>query len=202
MFPWMWLMLLLLPAAGEAAACVEHRSLVIVRVVDGDTVALAPLPGLPAPLDTVQLSVRVRGVDTPESGSRAKCPEEARRAAAAKAFTEGFVRTAAPPSVEVCGWDKYGGRVLGDVLSGGGRLSDALIAAGHAARYDGRGAKRDWCAPGASRLQGPDEDGDRLGRRDVGDAAAGDLLDDGGPVGEDTCAEADDVPAEGVRPRL
>jgi hypothetical protein len=55
----------------------------------------------------------VRGpVDTPESGSRAHCEREAVHAAAAKAFTEDFLAGATPGEVELCAWDKYGGRIL------------------------------------------------------------------------------------------
>lgn len=138
---------LLSGAAAAASGCVDHP-FGIDRVVDGDTVVLATPPGLlPSPLGP--LALRVRGVDCPESGHRARCPEEAAMATEAAAFTASVV--AHSRGVEVCGWDKYGGRVLGDVwLADDGRrrqrLSERLIAAGHAVAYAGRGPRRDWCA--------------------------------------------------------
>ena len=45
----------------------------VVGIKDGDTLSVI-LPGLPAPLNPV--AVRLRSVDTPESGGRAKCQSE------------------------------------------------------------------------------------------------------------------------------
>jgi endonuclease YncB( thermonuclease family) len=41
-------------------------------------------------------------------------------------------------------WDKYGGRVLGDVLLNGQSLRQLLIANGFAREYYGE-AKTSWC---------------------------------------------------------
>ena len=51
----------------------------VVRVVDGDTVAVDASADLPPEL--ADLRVRLRGVDTPEKGGRAKCAHERRRIA-------------------------------------------------------------------------------------------------------------------------
>ena len=56
------------------------------RVVDGDTVEVAT-PWTPDPLPK-KMSIRVFGVDTPEKGFRAKCPQEDQRGQAATAFTK------------------------------------------------------------------------------------------------------------------
>ena len=59
----------------------------VVRVVDGDTVAVDASEDLPPEL--ADLRVRLRGVDTPEKGGRAKCPTmNANAGQAATAFTE------------------------------------------------------------------------------------------------------------------
>jgi endonuclease YncB( thermonuclease family) len=121
-----------------------HPGLEVVQAVDGDTVQVR-VPGLPAPLDEQPLSVRVLGVDCPESGHRARCDVERRLAEAATAFTQTLVTTRSV-GVEICGWDKYGGRVLGDlVLDGDERLSVLLLRGGYAVAYTGRGARHDWC---------------------------------------------------------
>lgn len=114
----------------------------ITRVIDGDTVAFAA-PWLLPPLKP-ELSIRVYGVDTPEKGFRAKCESEAQRGEAASAFTRAQVAGARDIKMELLSWDKYGGRVLGDVLLDGESLRKKLIAQGYAREYYGE-AKQSWC---------------------------------------------------------
>ena len=114
----------------------------ITRVVDGDTVAFQAL-WLPDPLKK-ELSVRVFGVDTPEKGHRAKCPSEAARGQEASAFTKQMVEKATTRQLVLMDWDKYGGRVLGDVLLNGQSLRSMLIQQGYAREYYGE-AKTSWC---------------------------------------------------------
>ena len=49
-----------------------------------------------------------------------------------------------PVVIELNSHDKYGGRVLGDVIVNGQRLSAMLIANGHARPYFGE-KKSSWC---------------------------------------------------------
>ena len=114
----------------------------ITRVIDGDTVEFQA-PFLPAPLKPV-LSIRVLGVDTPEKGFRAKCPEEAALGESASKFTKHMVAESKKQQVSIKTWDKYGGRVLGDVLLDGKSLSEELIKQGLARPYFGE-AKSSWC---------------------------------------------------------
>ena len=116
--------------------------IVITRVIDGDTVAFHA-PFLPAPLKQ-ELSIRVFGVDTPEKGHRAQCPAEATRGAAATEFTKRLVAAAQQRQMVLMDWDKYGGRVLGDVLLNGQSLRAMLIQNGFAREYYGE-AKTSWC---------------------------------------------------------
>jgi len=115
---------------------------VITRVIDGDTVAFQA-PFLPDPLKK-ELSIRVYGVDTPEKGFRAKCPSEDQRGQAATAFTKHAIEVANKRQVVLMDWDKYGGRVLGDVLLNGQSLRQMLISQGFAREYYGE-AKTSWC---------------------------------------------------------
>lgn len=117
-------------------------SATISRVIDGDTVAFHA-PWLPDPLKK-ELSIRVYGVDTPEKGFRAKCKEEAAKGAAATEFTKKAVASSKVRQVVLMDWDKYGGRVLGDVVLDGVSLRRQLIAAGYAREYHGE-AKTSWC---------------------------------------------------------
>ena len=115
---------------------------VITRVIDGDTVAFQA-DFLPAPLKK-ELSIRVYGVDTPEKGHRAACTSEAQRGEAASAFTKQVIAQATQRQVVLMDWDKYGGRVLGDVLLNGQSLRVMLIQNGFAREYYGE-AKTSWC---------------------------------------------------------
>lgn len=114
----------------------------IVRVNDGDTVVIAA-PFLPAPLKP-ELAVRIYGVDTPEKGFRAKCPAEDQRGQAASAFTKNAVNQSQKRQVVLYDWDKFGGRVLGDIILNGQSLRALLIQNGFAREYFGE-AKQSWC---------------------------------------------------------
>jgi len=114
----------------------------ITRVIDGDTVAFQA-DFLPAPLKK-ELSIRVFGVDTPEKGHRAACTSEAHRGEAASAFTKQVIAQATQRQIVIMDWDKYGGRVLGDVILNGQSLRAMLIQNGFAREYYGE-AKTSWC---------------------------------------------------------
>ena len=114
----------------------------IVRVNDGDTVVIAA-PFLPAPLKP-ELAVRVFGVDTPEKGHRAQCPSEDARGQAASEFTKNAVKNTKKHQVILYSWDKFGGRVLGDMILDGVSLRSELIRNGFAREYYGD-AKQSWC---------------------------------------------------------
>jgi endonuclease YncB( thermonuclease family) len=86
----------------------------------------------------------VFGVDTPEKGHRAACVSEAQRGEAASAFTKQAVAQATQRQIVIMNWDKYGGRVLGDVILNGQSLRSMLIVNGHAREYYGE-AKTSWC---------------------------------------------------------
>jgi endonuclease YncB( thermonuclease family) len=115
---------------------------VFTRVIDGDTVAFQA-NFLPDPLKK-ELSIRVFGVDTPEKGHRAQCESENVRGQAASAFTKAQINASTKRQVVLMAWDKYGGRVLGDVLLDGKSLRQMLIQNGFAREYYGE-AKKSWC---------------------------------------------------------
>lgn len=142
------LMIVLLLLAWLATADVVVR-----RVVDGDTLEIHT-PFMPKPLPD-KLLLRVRGVDTPERAWRARCGCEATKAEEAYEFVDlalfpdGAHVGAASHTVHLFDWDKYGGRVLGDVVihdpEGDILISDALLDMGLAVPYRGSGARYDWC---------------------------------------------------------
>ena len=139
------LALLLLPTLAFAEAKKPEGvtyDLKILRVIDGDTVEFEA-PFLPEPLDK-KLSIRVWGVDTPEKSFRAKCEKEAAMGAEASKFTKDLIANAATTQISIYEWDKFGGRVLGDIILDGKSLRAMLIQNGFAREYFGE-AKTSWC---------------------------------------------------------
>ena len=111
------LAIVLTGAAG--AADYEWR---IVGVVDSDTIWIDATPDLPPEL--ARLKVRLRGVDTPEKGGRAKCERGRRGGAEATAFMTDAIRTARRVPIRNPKWGKYGGRAIADVPIDGRNLAD------------------------------------------------------------------------------
>jgi endonuclease YncB( thermonuclease family) len=114
----------------------------VLRVSDGDTIVIAAT-FLPAPLKP-ELAVRIYGVDTPEKGHRAQCPQEDQRAQMASKWTTQLISQGGKIQVTLYAWDKFGGRVLGDILVNGQSVRAGLIANGLAREYYGD-AKQSWC---------------------------------------------------------
>jgi endonuclease YncB( thermonuclease family) len=140
--------LLLVPtlAFAQAKAPKQPNGVVydtqILRVSDGDTIVIAA-PFLPKPLKP-ELAVRIYGVDTPEKGFRAQCDSEKQRGEAASLFTKNLVQASQQRQVVLYAWDKFGGRVLGDIILNGQSLRAELIRNGFAREYYGD-AKQSWC---------------------------------------------------------
>ncbi len=113
----------------------------LVRIIDGDTVVVTARiwPGIAA-----TYSVRIDGVNTAEK--RRPAPDCERAAAKlAKQFTADWLngRKIVVTNIHL---GKYAGRVLGQIADKhtDERLSDALIASGHAREYHG-GKRAPWC---------------------------------------------------------
>lgn len=114
----------------------------ILRAIDGDTVVVAA-PYLPAPLKP-ELSIRIYGIDSPEKGRRAKCSQEDQKGQLATKFVNQALAKSLQHRAIVYDWDKYGGRVLGDIILDGRSLRAMLIEQGLAREYHGA-AKQSWC---------------------------------------------------------
>ena len=136
----------LLALAHPAHAAPAPFEVRFVSVYDGDTFNIL-VDQLPAPLN--KMKVRLRDIDTPERGAKAKCGAEAAAAEEAKLFLQELLKNAKTIAVIDPKWDKYGGRIDGDVqvfYVGRKRLlTDLLVTSGHARRYDG-GQRQGWCA--------------------------------------------------------
>lgn len=113
----------------------------VVGIIDGDSLRVE-IPGIPEELSP--MIVRIRGIDAPEAGSKAKCEYEADLAIRATEMLEALLR-GGTPVFSSPGWDKYGGRILATVTVNGQNVGDRLIAAHLARAYDGQGARLGWC---------------------------------------------------------
>ena len=114
----------------------------VVRVMDGDTVAVDASADFPPEL--ADLKVRLRGVDTPEKGGRAKCESERAAGQAATAYTKAAIAGASSVVTRDPAWGKWGGRVVADLVVDGRSLPALLIDDGHGRAYD-EGRRGSWC---------------------------------------------------------
>ena len=111
----------------------------ILRVVDGDTVDIDIDLGFGVWLKKER--VRMMGIDTPESRTRDK--EEKKFGLAAKDFVKSKMPVGSmqilKTEIDRSGEDKKGkfGRILGDFLFDDERLTDMMVAEGHAVAYFG-----------------------------------------------------------------
>lgn len=109
----------------------------IVRVIDGDTLLVDahPWPG-----HAVRVSVRLRGIDTPERRSKPSYE----RLAADKARFELEKLVSGFPAVELMNLSggKYYGRVLADLRAGQRDVAVAMLESGLARPYNGGKRKR------------------------------------------------------------
>ena len=129
--------LLVLNAAVARTAAAEEWH--ITRVYDGDTFYVE-VPDLPDEIG--KIGVRIRGIDTPEIGGKAKCGWERRRGSEARARLVELLRS--PIEYRDLKWDKYGGRVDATVIADGADVGKVLIEEGLARPYSG-GKRRGWC---------------------------------------------------------
>lgn len=136
----LWAFLLYFPLVNAAFA--QAYEFPITRVIDGDTVEFQA-SFLPQPLKPV-LKLRIWGVDTPEKGHRALCPQEAQWGEMATNLTKQLVLNSTKRQIIIKEWDKFGGRVLGDLYLDGVSLRDSLIKANLAREYYGD-KKQSWC---------------------------------------------------------
>ena len=113
----------------------------VTRAIDGDTVEIQ-VDFLPSELSN-KLLVRIWGIDTPEKGFRAQSVHEQELGAKSSEFTKHAIANAKEIKIILITWDKFGGRVLGDVIIDGKSLRQLLLDAGHAREYFGD-KKKSW----------------------------------------------------------
>jgi endonuclease YncB( thermonuclease family) len=118
----------------------RHRSVDVIRTIDGDTFEARVHLALG---QDVMTRVRLRGIDAPEL--KAACPEELRLAEAATNALRDLLRQGEVAIYNI-GPDKYQGRIVADVATKRtDNVAAALLTAGHVRSYNG-GHRNGWCA--------------------------------------------------------
>jgi len=136
--------ILLLSTLSVHADSTSTLTLPYASTLDGDTIR--SYITLPEPLN--KISIRINGIDTPESTWRAKCPQERVNGILAKAYLTDYLKDTRVLYVRDFKYGKYAGRILGtvyvrkdDVLVS---LAEVMTIAGFAQPYNGK-KKPDWC---------------------------------------------------------
>ena len=113
-----------------------------VKITDGDTIKLDVSKESPL-IKKLGLSVRIKGIDTPEKGSKAKCDKENILGQQATVFTTYLIGNKELLLSQVQN-DKYGGRIVANVKVGGVDIAQELLKKGLARVYNGE-EKKSWC---------------------------------------------------------
>ena len=112
----------------------------VLAILDGDTIRarIEVWPG-----HTVETSIRLAGIDTPEM--HGACPDEKKQAEEAKNVVTRLLPEGAIATVRQVSADKYFGRVVAQVSTKDNlNIADQLLKMGLAHRYDGK-KKQSWC---------------------------------------------------------
>ena len=134
-----FLMLILLASPAHAQEFYVYKP---VKITDGDTIKLDVSKESPM-IKKLGLSVRIKGIDTPEKGSKAKCDKENALGQQATKFTTDLVGNKELLLSQVEN-DKYGGRIVANVKVGGVDIAQELLKKGLARVYNGE-KKKSWC---------------------------------------------------------
>jgi len=127
--------LLVMPALAARNEIDGPVSAEIIRVIDGDTLLVAATPW---PQQTMEVYVRIRGIDAPEMHS--KCPEVRRAGREARHALEQMTSGVTGIKLTDISGDKYFGRILANVTLPDGRnpaqdlLTDGLVRSYHGGR--------------------------------------------------------------------
>lgn len=124
---------------GWSAWAVTFDNVQLVGIIDGDTIKVT-LPGI-HPLFGERLSVRIRGIDTPEI--RGKCEVEKTKAKKARDYLRKLLKGAVIQLIDVERGKYF--RIVATVKANGLDVAAALIQRGLGRPYDG-GKRLTWCS--------------------------------------------------------
>ena len=138
----MIIFLILFLLASPAHAQEQMYIYKALKITDGDTIKLDVSKESPL-VKKLGLSVRIKGIDTPEKGSKAKCDKENILGQQATVFTTYLIGNKELLLSQVQN-DKYGGRIVATVKVGGVDIAQELLKKGLARVYNGE-KKKSWC---------------------------------------------------------
>ena len=134
-----FLILILLASPAHAQEFYVYKP---VKITDGDTIKLDVSKESPL-IKKLGLSVRIKGIDTPEKAPRAKCKKESELEQQATKYTTELVGNKELLLSQVEN-DHYGGRIVANVKVGGVDVAQELLKKGLARVYNGE-KKKSWC---------------------------------------------------------
>ena len=135
-----FLILILLASPAHAQEFYVYKP---VKITDGDTIKLDVSKESPL-IKKLGLSVRIKGIDTPEKAPRAKCKKESELGQQATKYTTELVGNKELLLSEVKN-DKYGGRIVANVKVGGVDIAQELLKKKLARVYNDGEKKKSWC---------------------------------------------------------
>ena len=135
----LFLILFLLASPAHAQEFYVYKP---VKITDGDTIKLDVSKESPL-IKKLGLSVRIKGIDTPEKAPRAKCNKENILGQQATVFTTYLIGNKELLLSQVEN-DRYGGRIIANVKVGGVDVAQELLKKGLARVYNGE-KKKSWC---------------------------------------------------------
>lgn len=122
------------PHLGETIDCK------VIDIYDGDTVTVIFMHGDQVPF---KIKIRVNGVDTPEIRSAKSELEKVKALFIRDQLRDLLLNHIV--KLTIVKWDKYGGRIVGDVyLPDNTLVSDYLLKHSYAKPYDGKTKKEGW----------------------------------------------------------
>jgi endonuclease YncB( thermonuclease family) len=132
-------------SAAKAETMIEGPVIAdVLRVIDGDTLLVTARPW---PQQSIEVYVRLRGIDTPELKS--SCEVGRKTAERARAVLEELAMASGRIKLSHISGDKYFGRIIANVTLDDGRdPAEELQRAGLATAYAGHGRKNDLCHSG------------------------------------------------------
>jgi len=134
------LLLLFLPALSFSKDYGDYQGAVYISNYDGDTIKF-DLPEL-HPIIGNKINIRVNGIDAPEI--RGKCEQEKYSAEQAREMVADILKDAEKIDLKNMERGRYF-RIAADVFADGESLSEMLVEAGMAIRYNGGKKTHNWC---------------------------------------------------------
>lgn len=123
----------------DVILCQKQIRARVIDVYDGDTITVVFLLGN----EPIQMKIRIKGIDTPEvKAGKGKLKAEKIAGKLCRDYLRSLVGNKIITLI-ISDWDKYGGRMIGDIFVNSENVSNIMLEKGYAKSYDG-GTKHKW----------------------------------------------------------